>query len=458
MADIKEIERKSSKIKFKVLLPEEEVKKAYSKTLTSLSKQIKVPGFRKGKVPINILRMHVGPEKLKSEVIDSIFSDFYSKARKELDFIPVGYPEITDLDFEEGKESFLEIEVDIEPNIELPNIEDIEVEKSKVDVTEKEVEDTIDELRHSMMTLEPIEDEEIKGERDEVVFAKLDIEAKDDELNEKYKDFFHKEEVSIYFEKEGLENLDKEVVERIKGAKIGEEVTFTYTFPDDFYLEDLRGKEVKVKIVPKDLKRIIMPDAGDEFAKDLGYETFEELRKEIYEKLKKEKDGREEIRLENQIIKELLNRTSFDPPEIYVKRRREALKRDFIEELKKNNLTLKDYLEQNNLREEDLEKYYEEEAKNQLKISMIFDEIKKEKNIEVEEEDIEKVMEDFASSYRISKEKVKELYERDEELRSYLRDRAEKEKIIKYLKKHVKIKEVDSIEKEESENTDGENK
>ncbi len=457
MAEIKEIERKSSKIKFKVLLPEEEVKNAYMRTLNSLAKKVKVPGFRKGKAPLNILKRHVGEESLKSEVIDDIFPEVYKKAKEELDFIPVDYPKIIDLDFEEGKNSFLEVEVDIEPEIELPDLEKIEVKKLKIDVSENEVEDAITELRNSFATLEPKEDGEIKGEKDEVVFIKLDIEINEDELKEKYKDLFHKEEVPVYFESEDLQGLDKEITDRIKGKKVGDEVEFLYTFPQDFYIDDLKGKEVNVKIKINDVKKRVIPQADDELAKELGYETFEELRKDVYDRLFKEKQEREDIRFENKIIEKLIELTEFSPPESYVERRMETLKKDLIEDLKKQNITLSEYLNRNNLKEEDFDEYYRKEATTQLKISMILDKIEEDYKIKLEEEDLKKEIKKFAESYRIDEAKAQELYEKDEEIKSYIEYRARRNKVMELLKDKVKTVEVDSLtEKKEGENKESE--
>ncbi len=458
MAEIKQLERGSSKIKFKVMFSKDEVQKAYSKTISSLSKEIKVPGFRKGKVPPNIVRMHLGKERLMSEVIDTLFPDVYSQAKKELEFEPVGYPEILDIDFEDGKESFFDVEVDIQPDITLPDLSEIEVEKLRVSVDDKEVEDAIEELRNSMAILEPKETEEVEGDPDEVVFIKLDIDPHDEDLEQKYKDLFHKEEVPVYFKVENPEGLDKEIMERLKGKKIGEEISFSYEFPDDFYIKDLKGKKVDVSLTVKDIKKITIPDANDELAKELEYENFEELKKDVYDRLLKEKEEREEIRFENEIIKKLLERVEFEVPESYVKRRIETLKKELMDELKKQNLTLREYLESRNLDEETLNNYYREEAVTQLKISMVLDEIEEEYKIDITEEDVEKELKLFASYYRITEDKAKELYEKDEEVKSYINYKIRRKKVMEFLKEKVKVKEVDSLEEEESEDADDENK
>ncbi len=456
MVDIKQVERESSKIKFKVLLSKDEVEKAYSKTISTLAKDIKVPGFRKGKVPHNIIRMQLGKERLASEVIDTIFSDIYTQAKKELDFIPVGYPQITDLDLEEGKESYFEVKVDIQPDIKIPEFSEIEVEKLKIKVDEEEVEDAILELRKSMSTLEPIENGEIKGEENEVAFVKIDIDTHDESLNEKYKDLFHKEEVPIYFDIKEQEGLDKKITESLKGKKVGDEISFTYKFPDDFYIEDLKNKEIDVKIKIIDIKKRVIPLPDDDFAKELGYDDFVKLKEDVYNRLLKEKQEREEIRFENEIIKRLLEKVDFEPPEGYIEKRSESLKKDLIEDLKKRNLTLAEYLENNGISEEALDNYYREEAKTQLKISMLLDAIEEESKIKVEEKDIEKELEKFASSYRISTSKAKELYEKDEDVKSYIDYKVRRSKVMEFIKNSVKVKEVEELKEEESGNKNDE--
>ncbi len=459
MTDIREIERGSSKIRFKVVLSEDEVKNAYSKTISALAKDIKVPGFRKGKVPPNIVRMHLGKEGLASEVIDTIFSDIYAQARKELNFVPVGYPQITDLDLEEGKESYLEVKVDIQPDIKIPDLSELEIEKLKVKVDEEEVEDAILELRKSMATLEPIEDGEIKGEEDEVAFVKIDIDTHDESLDKKYKDLFHKEEVPVYFDIKGQEGLDKKITESLKGKKVGDKISFTYKFPDDFYIEDLKGKEIDVKVEIIDIKKKIIPLPDDDFAKELGYDDFLKLKEDVYNRLLKEKQEREEIRFENEIIKKLLEKVNFEPPESYIEKRVESLKEDLIEDLKKQNLTLREYLENNGISKEALDSYYREEARTQLKISMLFDAIEEENKIKLEEKDIEKELEDLASSYKISLSRAKELYEKDEGVKSYIDYKAKRNKIMEFIKDSIKVKEVDELKEEESEEkNDEENK
>ena len=454
MADIKEVERKSSKIRFRVLFSEKEMKEAYDKTLSSLSKDIRVPGFRKGKAPKNLLKRYIGEEKLKAEVIDNIFSNVYTKAKKDLDFTPVGYPEITDLDIEENKDSFLEIEVDINPDIKLLNFSELEVKKLRPKVTDQEVETSIEELRKSMATLEPIEEKEIEGKNEEVVYIKLDINAKDEEINNKYKDFFHKEEVPVYFKTEDLEGLDKEIVESIKGRKIKDEIRFSYRFPEDYHIEDLKGKEVDVKILIKEVKKLVIPEATDGFAKDLGYETFEELKKDIYDRLIKEKEERAEIKFENEIIEQILEKIDFLPPESYIEKRVETFKKELLDELKSQGLTFEEYLKNRNITEESLEEDYKKEAIRQLKISMILDKIEDEKKVKVEAEDLDKEIERFAELYRISKEKAKVLYEKDGEIKNYIDYRARREKVMEILKNEVKVVEVE----EESEEKDGKDK
>ncbi len=456
MVDIKQVERESSKIKFKVLLSKDEVEKAYSKTISTLAKDIKVPGFRKGKVPHNIIRMQLGKERLASEVIDTTFSDIYTQAQQELDFIPVGYPQITDLDLEEGKESYFEVKVDIQPDIKIPEFSEIEVEKLKIKVDEEEVEDAILELRKSMSTLEPIENGEIKGEENEVAFVKIDIDTHDESLNEKYKDLFHKEEVPIYFDIKEQEGLDKKITESLKGKKVGDEISFTYKFPDNFYIEDLKNKEIDVKIKIIDIKKRVIPLPDDDFAKELGYDDFVKLKEDVYNRLLKEKQEREEIRFENEIIKRLLEKVDFEPPEGYIEKRSESLKKDLIEDLKKRNLTLAEYLENNGISEEALDNYYREEAKTQLKISMLLDAIEEESKIKVEEKDIEKELEKFASSYRISTSKAKELYEKDEDVKSYIDYKVRRSKVMEFIKNSVKVKEVEELKEEESGNKNDE--
>jgi trigger factor len=412
-------------------IPEESIKTATDERYETLRKEALVPGFRKGRAPRRLLEKRFGKEtteQIKLKLLADA-SD-YALKNKELDAL-----RDPDIDFEkielpeEGPMKF-DFEIEVRPEFDLPNLEDIPVTKTRLQVTNDQINREIEQLRKWSGIWTPRKDE--PAEVDDQIIADALLKVEDVEEEEKL------DNIEIYVRPNGfvgsvpVENLD----EVLEGAKTGETKTTNVDVPKTYFREEYRGKKVDVRITVKDIKYLKPADLDENFLNRIEVEDENQLREKIHDSLQSRLEQQVRAEMTEQVYKYLLENTDFDLPlDIVAEQSTSLLQRQYT------NLLMRGLpREQIDQQMEQLRAGSEQQAKQQLKTFFIMDKIADKLEIEVTEEEINGHIAQLAIQRGQRPERMREQMLRDGSLAQF-RLQVREDKCIAKLLESAKITE-----------------
>ena len=252
-------------------VPAEEFNLALDKAFKKVSKDVQIPGFRKGKIPRGMFEKRFGVESLYQDAVDIVLPEAYSKAIDETDIFPIAQPEVDIEQIEKGKDLVFTAIVEVKPEVTLGDYKGLEVEEESVEVTDEDVENEINTIRERHAELVVKED----GKVEDGDTAVIDFEGfLDGEAFEGGKGENHSLEIGSGSFIPGFE-------EKLIGKEAGEETEIEITFPEEYHAENLAGKDAVFKVKIHEIKSKELPELDDEFAKDVDdeVETLDELKK-----------------------------------------------------------------------------------------------------------------------------------------------------------------------------------
>ena len=283
-------------------LPAEEIDKEYHRIYQDLRERVNVPGFRRGKAPISVVRARF-KDYVTSRLVEEFLPKVYEEAIEQEGLNLVGEPQFEEMMIDEGKPLRMEMVVEIHPQVELKRYTGFTIVKEELAVTEKEIEKKIEALRSEHATFEERTQGAEEGDT-------LIIDYKVFEGEEHLED---KDEEGIAFTLGGERTMPV-FNEALMGAKSGDEVTVEVTLPDNYVDHDLAGRTVNFLITVKEVKRMILPEMDDEFLSKMGVESEEELRQQVRDQLQKEKDDMVWDYMVDQLKNHLLSIHEFPVP------------------------------------------------------------------------------------------------------------------------------------------------
>ncbi len=292
------------------VLPES-IEQEMAKAVADVAKRAKIPGFRPGRAPKNVVQKHYQAE-IESEVLNRLISDSYLRAVRENDLSPVEMPNITNISpFDRNAPLNFTAQVEVRPRITLGAYEGIEIADPPLDVTDDEVLQTIDRLRDMYANLEVVEGVPL----DATHTAVIDFEGfRDGKPIEDAKAQGHMLAL-------GSGSLIPGFEDRITGMRTGETRQIDVRFPEDYSNKDLAGKDAKFTVTLKEIKKKVLPELNDEFAKDLGdHKTVDELKARIREDIEVRKKNDRASGQREQIMQKLVEAHAFDVPDGMVER------------------------------------------------------------------------------------------------------------------------------------------
>ncbi len=388
---IKKLDGTASQID--VILPAETVSKALDEVMSEIKKSAKIPGFREGKAPIDLVY-----KKHKDDAMDEVkrrlVPEAYQSAVSEHKISPVSYPEIFDIVLhEEGSLSF-KAKVDSHPEVKLKNYKGIKVSSEKVSVDDKEVDETVDRIRN--MNAEFKDAERAIEKKD---FGLCDVEVFVEEKP------ITKKQQNMWIEADKDSSL-LGLGEQLCGMKKGDLKSIEATLPENYPDKKYAGKSAIFKVEVKGVKEKILPNIDDELAKKAGKESLNELREDIKSQLLERKTLNNNINMKNQILEYLINKHTFDVPSSMVKRQLSVLLEKAEHELLTKGVS-KDVI---NSQKDSLKEKLLPEAENKVRVYFILDKIAQEENIGVTDEEIDRYIEEQAKAYEQPLENVKKYY------------------------------------------------
>ncbi|HNR64787.1 MAG TPA: trigger factor, partial [Atribacterota bacterium] len=428
MFHIEKGKREENQIELKVTMEPDTVDEAFKEIYHEFSQKVKVPGFRTGRVPINILEMNLGKEYINQQVAEKLIKESYSKAIEESELDPIDVPKVELIQIEKDKPFIYKIILELKPEFEIPALGDISLEKKQQEVTEQEIEAELEKLRESHAKLKAIENRESQmGD-----FLVLDFEAF---LNGKSVENSKAEKQIIQLG----ERVPPEFNENLTGVKPDEEKEIIVKYPDNVNDKKLAGKEITYKIKVLEIKEKELPELDDDFAKSVGdYQKLDDLKVHIEKQLNEQAKFQTEREFQDLLMEKVSEKCIFEVPEVLIEKQLEHMFNNLKEDLKIRNMTLEEYYKLIKADEEKVRKEYRLIAEKQIKQELIIDKIIQDDKITATEEEVNKKIEEIAESTNQKPLKVRAMFEKNKTLDN-LKEQIKRDKAIAVLSEKIKI-------------------
>lgn len=396
--EVENLEKNMAKLTIEV--PADELEKAIQGAYLKNKGKISVPGFRKGKVPRQMIEKMYGPEIFYEDAANSIIPDAYEKAAEESKLDIVAQPKIDVTQLEKGKPFIFTAEVAVKPEVTLGEYKGIEVEKIAVEVTDEEVNAEIDKERNNNARAITITDRPVQ-DKDETI---IDFEGFVDGVA------FEGGKGENYPLVIGSHSFIDNFEEQLIGAEIGKEVEVNVTFPEDYQAEELAGKPALFKVTVKEIKAKELPELDDDFAKDVSeFDTLEEYKADIKKNLTEKKEKQAKTAKEDAVIEKIIENATMDIPEPMVDTQVRQMADDFAQRIQSQGLSIEQYFQFTGLNAEKLFEEMRPQAVKRIKTRLVLEAIVKAENIEVNEEAVDKEIAKMAEMYKMEVDKLKEL-------------------------------------------------
>ena len=392
----------------------EELEKALNTAYNKQKRQISVPGFRKGKVPRAMIEKMYGAEIFYEDAANELMQQTYPSAIDESGVDIVSRPTVDVVQIEKGKPFIYTAEVATRPEVTLGKYMGVTVTKIDTSVTEDEVEAELENQRNTNARTVTVTDRPVK-EGDTAV---IDFEGFVD---------------GVAFDGGKAENHSLEIgshsfidtfEDQLVGKNAGDDVEVNVTFPEEYQAADLAGKPAVFKVKINEIKAKELPELNDEFAQDVaGVDTLAEYKEELKKNLTEKKENEAKKTKEDEAIQKIIDKSKMDLPEAMIDTQCETMVNEFAQRIAQSGLSMDQYLQFSGMTVDQLKEQVRPEAETRIKSSLVLEQIAKEENIEVSDEDIDAEIEKMAKAYGMEADKLKE-YMGDSEKESMKRDLA----------------------------------
>ncbi len=434
--EIKEIG--ANRKEMEILVPVEEVRKAADAIYRDISKNVNIKGFRKGKAPRNVIKGYYG-EYISAELSKKLINDSFEQAVADNDVFPVSMPEFDNEDPAEDKEFKFVARFDVKPEVEAQKYTGFAIKKPKGTVNEKAIDGVIDHLRANYADVTEVEDKDYAAQEGDYVVVNLASEAKPELKRE-----------NMTVEAGGMSVIPG-VETAIVAMKAGEEKEIEVDFPEDHFMEDLRGEKVSVKISVTAIKNKTLPEVDDEFAKKVRptVETVADLRKAIEDDLKERSEQEIKSALEKQVADNLLKENPFEVPESMVQMQANMMMQSMAQRFASQGMNISDiFPDFDGMREETLKS-----AESVVKMALLVESIAKAEKIEAEDADIDKQIQEIADKYQMDVDTVRSGMEERGGIEE-LKFKIIEEKVFDYIVKNSEVEEVEKLDLDQEEESD----
>ncbi len=439
---------KANEVKLEITIEAEKFDNAMKKVYFQNAKYFNIPGFRKGKAPMNIVEKYYGAQIFYEDAFNEVATEAYDEALEANKIDAVSRPVVDIKQMEKGKDVIFTAVVQTKPEVELGKYKGIEIPKVEYKVEEKDIEHELGHMQEHNSRLITVDDRALENGD----IATIDFEGFVDGVAfDGGKAEGHELEIGSGSFIPGFED-------QLVGMKIDEEREIKVTFPKEYFSKDLAGKEAMFKVKLHEIKRKELPELDDEFAKDVSeFDTLAELKASIKEKIEKNNEQRQKYETEDLAIKAVCEDVKVDIPSGMVEFEVENMMKDFEQRLSYQGLNLDQYLKMIGKTEEEMKKEYEPQAIEAIKSRLVLEAIIKAEKIEASEDEIKAKMEEMAKNYG---KKVEEISE-NENLKKYLKEGIESEKALEFIVSNAKFtakKAEKKAEKKETKATSKEEK
>ncbi len=403
----------------------EEMDKVYNQNI----KYFAVPGFRKGKVPKQMVERYYGAQIFYQDAFENIANEIYPKAVEENNLKVVSRPEIDVEKMSKEEGLVFTATVDLEPVVTLGEYKGIKLEKFEYNVTDKDVEERIESVAKENARIITAEDGELKN---------------GDISNIDFEGFVG----DVAFEGGKGENFDLEIgsgnfipgfEDQLVGMKIGEEREINVKFPDEYHSEELKGKDAMFKVKLNGFKVKELPKIDDEFAKDVSeFDTLEEYKADIRKHMEEDNEHRAKHELESKALEVVVENTPIDIPKSMIDMEVDAKLEEIKHNMQHQGIDFNMYLNMLGQKEDDIKIQLEDQAIKDIKVRLVLQAIINEEKIEVTDEDIDAKIEELAKMRNQDVEEFKKTF--SDNIKNYYKENMKFEKAMKFIIDNAKIK------------------
>ena len=386
--------------KLTITVSAQEVEKALQAAYLKQRSKISLPGFRKGKVPRQMIEKMYGPEVFYDEAANHMISEAYGKAYDECELEIASQPTIDVVQLEKGKDFIFTAEVAVKPEVKLGEYKGLKVDKVSTRVMQKEVDEEIEKERERNARTVEVTDRAVQ-DKDIVT---LDFEGFVD---------------GVAFEGGKGENYPLTIgsgafipgfEEQLIGAEIDKETEVKVTFPEEYQAKELAGKEAVFKCTVHEIKAKELPELDDEFASEVSEEaeTLEDYKAEVKAKIKERKENEGKEKKENQAVEQAVANAEIDLPAPMVDLQAKQMADDFARRIMQQGMSVEQYFQFTGLNEEKMMEELKPQAEKRIRTRLVLEAIVAAENIEVSDERLDEELQKMADSYQMEVEKLKE--------------------------------------------------
>ena len=377
----------------------EEVEKALQAAYLKERSKISLPGFRKGKVPRQMIEKMYGPEVFYDEAANRMISEAYAKAYDESELEIASQPTIDIVQLEKGKSFIFTAEVAVKPEVKLGEYKGLKVDKYSTRVTQKEVDEEIEKVREQHARIVEVTDRAV-ADKDDVT---LDFEGFVDGVA------FEGGKGTDYPLTIGSHSFIDTFEDQIIGMNIGDEKEINVTFPEEYHVDDLKGKPAMFKVSVKEIKEKQLPELNDEFAQDVSdFDTIAEYKDDLKNKIADRKSREAKAKQEDEAIAKIIEDSKMDIPDAMVDTQVNRMVEDFAQRLQQQGLSVEQYFQYTGMTADKIMEEMKPEAVKRIQSRLVLEAVVKAENIETSEEDFEAELKKMAETYKMELDQIKE--------------------------------------------------
>ena len=420
--------KNANEVKLEITVDAEKFDNAIKKVYFKSAKYFNIPGFRKGKAPMQIVEKYYGKEIFYEDAFNEVAGEALDEAVKENDLYVVSRPDIDVTQIEKGKDLIFTAVMQTKPEAELGKYKGVEIKKIEYKVTDDDINHELGHMQEHNARIVSVEDRPVeKGD-----ITVIDFEGfVDGKAFDGGKAEGHELEIGSNTFIPGFED-------QIIGMKIDEEKDINVKFPEEYFSKELAGKDATFKVKLHEIKKKELPELDDEFAKDVSeFDTLKELKEDIKNKQQKQNDDRAKYETQDAVIKAVCENVKVDIPSGMVETEVKNMLKDIEQRLSYQGLKLEQYLQMMGKTEDEMKKEYEPQAIESIKSRLMLEAVIKAEKIEATDEEVDEKLKEMAKNY--GKENDEEFL-KNENVRNYIKEGLTSEKALEFLVENAKIK------------------
>ena len=387
-----------SMVKLTLEISPEKFENAIRTVYNKQKKQISIPGFRKGKVPYQMVVRAYGKEVFYEDALNEVLPDEYQQAVEENNLDVMSRPNVNVDRIDEGQPVVVTCEVAIKPEVTLGEYKGLKKDQAPVEVTEDDVKEELDRVaKRNARTIEITDRAVEDGDNVNIDYAgTIDGKAFDGGTAQGY-------DLKI-----GSHSFIDNFEEQLIGHSIGEELDVNVTFPENYHAADLAGKPAVFGVKINSIKAEELPEIDDEFAKDVSeFDTLEEYKEDLKKTITERKQKQAESELKNKLLDQVVSASTMDMPKAMVDEQCDQMINEYAQTLRYQGMDMNQYMKYTGTTMESLVASVRPEAEKRLKENLVLEAIAKAEGVEASDEDVEKELENMAKMYGMELDQIK---------------------------------------------------